>query len=85
MISRWLGDEVAGSAAARTADPEAQAFAVFPEVRNFLAAPGLHLSGGQRKMVAIARAMMLVAHADAARRGVRGPGAGGGQPLHARR
>jgi branched-chain amino acid transport system ATP-binding protein len=60
MISRWLGDEVAR---ARTGgarpDPEAQAFAVFPEVQGLLARQGLHLSGGQRKMVAIARAMML--------------------------
>jgi branched-chain amino acid transport system ATP-binding protein len=60
MISRWLGDEVAKrrTGAAR-ADPEAQAFAVFPEVQGLLQRQGLHLSGGQRKMVAIARAMML--------------------------
>ena len=60
MISRWLGDEVArrrGGAA--RADPEAQAFAVFPEVQGLLQRQGLHLSGGQRKMVAITRAMML--------------------------
>jgi branched-chain amino acid transport system ATP-binding protein len=60
MISRWLGDEVArrrGKGA--RADPEAQAFGVFPEVRDLLQRQGLHLSGGQRKMVAIARAMML--------------------------
>jgi branched-chain amino acid transport system ATP-binding protein len=60
MISRWLGDEVAKKrgGGART-DPEAQAFAVFPEVKDLLARQGLHLSGGQRKMVAVARAMML--------------------------
>ena len=61
MISRWLGDEVAkrrGDGGARP-DPEAQAFGVFPEVQDLLARQGLHLSGGQRKMVAIARAMML--------------------------
>ena len=60
MISRWLGDEVARArnGGARP-DPEAQAFAVFPEVQGLLARQGLHLSGGQRKMVAIARAMML--------------------------
>jgi branched-chain amino acid transport system ATP-binding protein len=60
MISRWLGDDVAkkrGDGA--RADPEAQAFAVFPEVRDLLKRQGLHLSGGQRKMTAIARAMML--------------------------
>jgi branched-chain amino acid transport system ATP-binding protein len=60
MISRWLGEEVAkrrGNGA--RADPEAQAYSVFPEVKNLLERQGLHLSGGQRKMVAIARAMML--------------------------
>ena len=60
MISRWLGAEVA----ARRNDgqhpiPEAQAFGLFPEVQSLLQRRGLHLSGGQRKMVAIARAMML--------------------------
>jgi len=59
MISRWLGEEVAGRRGAARPDPDAQAFAVFPEVKNLLARQGLHLSGGQRKMVAIARAMML--------------------------
>jgi branched-chain amino acid transport system ATP-binding protein len=33
--------------------------AVFPEVRNFLGRRGLFLSGGQKKMVAISRAMAL--------------------------
>ena len=32
---------------------------MFPEVKDLLARQGLHLSGGQRKMVAIARAMMI--------------------------
>ena len=60
MISRWLGEEVAKrrNGGARP-DPEAQAYDVFPEVRDLLRRQGLHLSGGQRKMVAIARAMML--------------------------
>jgi branched-chain amino acid transport system ATP-binding protein len=60
MISRWLGEETArrGDGGQRH-DPEAQAFAVFPEVKNLLERQGLHLSGGQRKMVAVARAMML--------------------------
>jgi ABC-type branched-subunit amino acid transport system ATPase component len=34
-------------------------FALFPEVRQFLARRGLNLSGGQKKMVAIARALTL--------------------------
>jgi branched-chain amino acid transport system ATP-binding protein len=60
MISRWLGDEVARRrGGGPRPDPEAQAFAVFPEVQGLLQRQGLHLSGGQRKMVAIARAMML--------------------------
>ena len=60
MISRWLGDEVAKrrDGAARS-DPDVQAFGVFPEVKDLLARQGLHLSGGQRKMVAVARAMMI--------------------------
>ena len=59
MISRWLGDEVARRRNSPRPDPDAQAFAVFPEVKSLLQRQGLHLSGGQRKMVAIARAMML--------------------------
>jgi ABC-type branched-subunit amino acid transport system ATPase component len=34
-------------------------FGVFPEVRGFLQRRGLHLSGGQKKMVAITRALTL--------------------------
>jgi branched-chain amino acid transport system ATP-binding protein len=60
MISRWLGDEVARKRDGKErVNPEAQAFDVFPEVQSLLQRQGLHLSGGQRKMVAIARAMML--------------------------
>jgi branched-chain amino acid transport system ATP-binding protein len=59
MISRWQGDDAAKQRGIERADPEEQAFAVFPEVKALLARQGLHLSGGQRKMVAVARAMML--------------------------
>jgi branched-chain amino acid transport system ATP-binding protein len=59
MISRWLGDDVAARRGEKRADPSEQAYSIFPEVKNLLARQGLHLSGGQRKMVAIARAMML--------------------------
>jgi branched-chain amino acid transport system ATP-binding protein len=61
MISRWLGEEVAKrrNGGGERPDPEAQAYAVFPEVQALLARQGLHLSGGQRKMVAVARAIML--------------------------
>jgi len=34
-------------------------FTVFPEVKGFMTRRGLHLSGGQKKMVAITRAMSL--------------------------
>jgi branched-chain amino acid transport system ATP-binding protein len=60
MISRWLGDEVARKRDGKQrSNPEEQAFSVFPEVKALLQRQGLHLSGGQRKMVAVARAMML--------------------------
>ena len=60
MISRWLGEKAAKRRnGGMRADPEEQAFSVFPEVKDLLKRQGLHLSGGQRKMVAIARAMML--------------------------
>ena len=57
MISRWM------SAKARhkleIGDIEEHVFAVFPEVRELLRRRGMNLSGGQRKMVAIARGMAL--------------------------
>jgi branched-chain amino acid transport system ATP-binding protein len=59
MISRWLGEEVAKARGEPQSDPEEHAFSVFPEVKDLLTRQGMHLSGGQRKMVAIARAMML--------------------------
>lgn len=59
MVGRWLGEEVAKAAGEDVGKPEEQAFDVFPEVKTLLQRQGLHLSGGQRKMVAIARAMML--------------------------
>jgi branched-chain amino acid transport system ATP-binding protein len=58
MISRWLSDKTARGAAGGV-DAEAQALTVFPEVAKFLERPGLNLSGGQKKMVSIARAMAL--------------------------
>jgi branched-chain amino acid transport system ATP-binding protein len=52
-VTTWL----AAPAPARENDGDA--FAVFPEVRGFLKRRGLFLSGGQKKMVAITRAMTL--------------------------
>jgi branched-chain amino acid transport system ATP-binding protein len=65
MISRWLSAKTGrpGTQGAANAggegDSEESAFRVFPEVRALLARQGLNLSGGQKKMVAIARAMAL--------------------------
>src|SRR5258708_12682430 len=58
MSSRW-GHGKPARGAGGGAGAEAQALAVFPEVGKFLSRPGLNLSGGQKKMVAIARAMAL--------------------------
>jgi len=60
MISHWLSAKTGRVAAPNSeGDTEAAAFRVFPEVRPLLARQGLNLSGGQKKMVAIARAMAL--------------------------
>ena len=58
MISRWLSEKTPRTTGA-VMDAETQALTVFPEVRQFLSRPGLNLSGGQKKMVSIARAMAL--------------------------
>ncbi len=59
-ICEWLA-RPAGSGSGRSfnADIEERIFAVFPEVKEFLERQGIHLSGGQKKIVAIARAMAL--------------------------
>ncbi|HSD99973.1 MAG TPA: ABC transporter ATP-binding protein [Burkholderiales bacterium] len=60
MISRWMSakahrrlEAVAGG------DIEERVLSVFPEVRDLMRRQGMNLSGGQRKMVAIARGMAL--------------------------
>jgi len=59
-ISEWLARPGAkGGAGDGTADVRQRIFGVFPEVREFTERRGLNLSGGQKKMVAIARAMAL--------------------------
>ncbi|MGH6661611.1 MAG: ABC transporter ATP-binding protein [Rhodospirillales bacterium] len=61
MISEWLVAEKAkGAGEAAVADTEARIYSVFPEVRSLTSRRGLNLSGGQKKMVAIARAMALL-------------------------
>jgi branched-chain amino acid transport system ATP-binding protein len=54
QITDWLSRGPAGATG-----PDEKVFGVFPEVRSFLTRRGLHLSGGQKKMVAITRAMTL--------------------------
>jgi len=58
MISRWLSAKTGRRVDNRNTDSEA-VFQVFPEIRPLLARQGLNLSGGQKKMLAIARAMAL--------------------------
>jgi len=59
-ICEWLASP-AGRSDGRPGRVEAKEriFAVFPEVKAFMQKRGLHLSGGQKKMVAVARAMAL--------------------------
>ncbi len=48
-----------GTAGAVDAAIEERVFGLFPEIRQFLGRRGLNLSGGQKKMVSMARAMIL--------------------------
>ena len=60
MISEWLAASAQPKdGAAAVAKTEDRIYSVFPEVRELLGRRGLNLSGGQKKMVAIARAMAL--------------------------
>ncbi len=58
LLSKLLAGSVRSSAGVG-ADADERIYTVFPEVRGFLDRRGLFLSGGQKKMVAIARAMAL--------------------------
>ena len=61
MISEWLvAKKAKTSSESAIADTEARIYSVFPEVRSLTARRGLNLSGGQKKMVAVARAMALL-------------------------
>jgi branched-chain amino acid transport system ATP-binding protein len=55
QITAWIGK----GGAQRDAAAEERIFGIFPEVKEFLTRRGLHLSGGQKKMVAITRALTL--------------------------
>jgi branched-chain amino acid transport system ATP-binding protein len=54
MIARWMSAKARASAGIQE-----KAFSIFPEVRELLGRRGMNLSGGQRKMVAIARGIAL--------------------------
>jgi branched-chain amino acid transport system ATP-binding protein len=63
QIGQWLARSSSGRSG-RSGQPggdgaDDRSLAVFPEVKAFLGRRGLHLSGGQKKMVAITRAMAL--------------------------
>jgi branched-chain amino acid transport system ATP-binding protein len=59
-ICEWLARPASGKEGSPgSANIEERIFAVFPEVKAFMDRRGLHLSGGQKKMVAVARAMAL--------------------------
>jgi branched-chain amino acid transport system ATP-binding protein len=59
QISRWLARPQSDGRSAGGDDAYAKAFELFPEVKTFLQRRGQHLSGGQKKMVAISRALTL--------------------------
>jgi branched-chain amino acid transport system ATP-binding protein len=59
-LSQWLaGASRRGRRPASGEGMDARILGVFPEVRGLARRRGLHLSGGEKKMVAIARAMAL--------------------------
>ena len=59
-ICEWLARPAGSNGASPgSADVEDRVFAIFPEVKALMHRRGLHLSGGQKKMVAVARAMAL--------------------------
>ncbi len=59
QVSQLMGTSRARGASASGAEMDERILAVFPEVKEFTGRRGLNLSGGQKKMVAIARAMTL--------------------------
>ena len=60
MISRWMSAKARRRPGAFAGgDIEERVLTVFPEVRELMGRQGMNLSGGQRKMVAIARGIAL--------------------------
>ena len=58
-ICEWLPRRSGSGESSEGGTTEEKIFAVFPEVKAFMDRRGLNLSGGQKKMVAVARAMAL--------------------------
>jgi branched-chain amino acid transport system ATP-binding protein len=59
-IGQWLAERPRGGGdGPASADSGGAIYDLFPELRRLLQRKGLHLSGGEKKMVAIARAMAL--------------------------
>jgi branched-chain amino acid transport system ATP-binding protein len=59
QIGRWFARPSSHGQAVPPSAEDERILAVFPEVRDLMQRRGLNLSGGQKKMVAIARAMAL--------------------------
>ena len=59
QVCRWMAEASGRKVDASEDETNQRIFAVFPEVRRFTQRRGLFLSGGEKKMVAIARAMAL--------------------------
>ena len=59
QISQLMGASRGRASSTSGAEMDERVLAVFPEVKEFTGRRGLNLSGGQKKMVAIARAMTL--------------------------
>ncbi len=59
LISQWLTGTSGKRSAFSNSEIQERILALFPEVGTFTQRRGLNLSGGQKKMVAIARAMSL--------------------------
>ncbi len=58
-IALWLGHSGRGAGDGTANDRAASIYELFPELVGLRSRRGLYLSGGEKKMVAIARAMML--------------------------
>ena len=59
LISGWLSGAAKAGTSSSNSEVQERILALFPETRTFMERRGLNLSGGQKKMVAIARAMAL--------------------------